>query len=162
MTTENKITAFAFLLALFWISYWLVCNSNAKANEEYMNLAQEKQLLIEANNQLNKDKKEESEWWWVDESAKNECIQSWTDHQSERQKNNVKRDKDIAANSWRIEQIEKKMGLIESSQAQKKNKLLKTSELSDQNISWSIMNDSNGETTDSWWFKKLLKWVGLS
>lgn len=159
MTTENKITAFAFMLALFWISYWLVCNSNAKAMEEYMNLAQEKEMLIQANEQLNKDKKEESDWWWVDEDAKAECIKSWEDHQKQRNQNNIKRDKDIAANSWKIEEIDKKMGLIQSSQAQKKNKLLNNSETSDLNISWYIMNDTVEETQDSWWFKKLLNWV---
>lgn len=159
MTTENKITAFAFMLALFWISYWLVCNSNAKAMEEYMNLAQEKEMLIQANEQLNKEKQEESDWWWVDEDAKAECVKSWENHQKQRNKNNIKRDEDIAANSWKIEEIEKKMGLIQSSQAQKKNKLLNNSESSDLNISWYIMNDTVEMTTDSWWFKKLLNWV---
>lgn len=150
MTTENKITAFAFMLALFWISYGLVCNSNAKAMEEYMNLAQEKELLIQANEQLNKDKQEESDWWWVDEDAKAECIKSWTDHQKQRNQNNIKRDEDIAANSWKIADIEKKMGLIQSSQAQKKN---------NQQESESITSDTQTETQDSWWFKRLLRWV---
>lgn len=135
MNTQTKITWFAFMLALFWISYWLVCNSNAKASEEYMNLAQEKTLLEQ-------QKQEESEWWWVDEAAKNECIQSWTDHQNQRKKNNEKR-------TQRIAEIEEQMGLIESSQAPKKINELKSS-----------MNDTQAETTDNWWFKKLLKWVG--
>lgn len=135
MNTQTKITWFAFMLALFWISYWLVCNSNAKASEEYMNLAQEKTLLEQ-------QKQEESEWWWVDEAAKNECIQSWTDHQNQRKKNNEKR-------TQRIAEIEEQMGLIESSQAPKKINELKSS-----------MNDTKVETTDNWWFKKLLKWAG--
>ena len=135
MNTQTKITWFAFMIALFWISYWLVCNSNAKAMEEYMNLAQEKTLLEQ-------QKQEESEWWWVDEAAKNECIQSWTDHQNQRKKNNEKR-------TQRIAEIEEQMGLIESSQAPKKI-----------NESKSSMNDTQAETTDNWWFKKLLKWVG--
>lgn len=159
MTTENKITWFALMLAMFGLSYWLIAQSNAKAMEEYMNLAQEKELLIQANEQLNKDKKEESDWWWVDEDAKAECIKSWEDHQKQRNQNNIKRDKDIAANSWKIEEIDKKMGLIQSSQAQKKNKLLNNSETSDLNISWYTMNDTVEETQDSWWFKKLLNWV---
>ena len=160
MTTENKITWFALMLAMFGLSYWLIAQSNAKAMEEYMNLAQEKELLIQANEQLNKDKKEESDWWWVDEDAKAECIKSWEDHQKQRNQNNIKRDKDIAANSWKIEEIDKKMGLIQSSQAQKKNKLLNNSETSDLNISWYTMNDTVEQTQDSWWFKKLLNWVG--
>lgn len=134
MNTQTKITWFAFMIALFWISYWLVCNSNAKAMEEYMNLAQEKTLLEQ-------QKQEESEWWWVDEAAKNECIQSWTDHQNQRKKNNEKR-------TQRIAEIEEQMGLIESSQAPKKI-----------NESKSSMNDTQAETTDNWWFKRLLKWV---
>ena len=134
MNTQTKITWFAFMIALFWISYWLVCNSNAKAMEEYMNLAQEKTLLEQ-------QKQEESEWWWVDEAAKNECIQSWTDHQNQRKKNNEKR-------TQRIAEIEEQMGLIESSQAPKKINELKSS-----------MNDTQAETTDNWWFKRLLRWV---
>ena len=139
MNTQTKITWFAFMIALFWISYWLVCNSNAKAMEEYMNLAQEKTLLEQ-------QKQEESEWWWIDEEAKNECIQSWTDHQNQRKKNNEKR-------TQRIAEIEEQMGLIESSQAQKKINM---------NESKSSMNDTQAETTDNWWFKKLLKWVGYN
>lgn len=134
MNTQTKITWFAFMIALFWISYWLVCNSNAKASTEYLNLAQEKTLLEQ-------QKQEESEWWWVDEEAKNECIQSWTDHQNQRKKNNEKR-------TQRIAEIEEQMGLIESSQAPKKI-----------NESKSSMNDTQAETTDNWWFKRLLKWV---
>ena len=160
MTTENKITAFALMLAMFGLSYWLITQSNAKAMEEYMNLAQEKELLIQANEQLNQEKQEESDWWWVDEDAKAECIKSWEDHQKQRNQNNIKRDKDIAANSWKIEEIDKKMGLIQSSQAQKKNKLLNNSETSDQNISWYTMNDTVEMTQDSWWFKRLMNWVG--
>lgn len=136
MNTQTKITWFAFMIALFWISYWLVCNSNAKAMEEYMNLAQEKTLLEQ-------QKQEESEWWWIDEEAKNECIQSWTDHQNQRKKNNEKR-------TQRIAEIEEQMGLIESSQAPKKINM---------NESKSSMNDTKAETTDNWWFKKLLRWV---
>ena len=136
MNTQTKITWFAFMIALFWISYWLVCNSNAKAMEEYMNLAQEKTLLEQ-------QKQEESEWWWIDEEAKNECIQSWADHQNQRKKNNEKR-------TQRIAEIEEQMGLIESSQAPKKINM---------NESKSSMNDTQAETTDNWWFKKLLRWV---
>lgn len=137
MNTQTKITAFAFLLALFWISYWLVCQSNAKDSERYLSLKQEKTLLEQ---QI----EEESDWWWVDEDAKNECIQSFTNKQNDRNKNNDNRRN-------RIEQIENEMGLIESSQAQKKINLTE---------SWSIMNDTAEKTEDSWWYKKLLKWVG--
>ena len=136
MNTQTKITTIAFMLALVWISYWLVCQSKVKASEKYMDLVQEKALLEE-------EKKAESEWWWVDEDAKNECIQSFTDSQEKRHKNNEKRD-------IRIAEIEKEMGLIESSQAQKK---ISTTE------SWSIMNDSDGKTQDNKWYKKLLNWV---
>ena len=137
MNTQTKITWFAFMIALFWISYWLVCNSNAKAMEEYMNLAQEKTLLEQ-------QKQEESEWWWIDEEAKNECIQSWTDHQNQRKKNNEKR-------TQRIAEIEEQMGLIESSQAPKKIS---------QQESKSITNDTAEKTEDNRWYKRLLRWVG--
>ena len=136
MNTQTKITWFAFMIALFWISYWLVCNSNAKAMEEYMNLAQEKTLLEQ-------QKQEESEWWWIDEEAKNECIQSWTDHQNQRKKNNEKR-------TQRIAEIEEQMGLIESSQAPKKIS---------QQESKSITNDTAEKTEDNRWYKRLLRWV---
>ena len=140
MNTQTKITWFAFLLALFWLSYWLVCHSNAKDSQRYLELLQEKNLLEQ-------EKKAESDWWWVDEEAKNECIQSFTEHQNKRQKNNEKR-------TQRIAEIEEQMGLIERSQPQKK--------INDITESWSIMNDTDGKTTDSKWYKKLLKWVGLT
>lgn len=140
MNTQTKITAFAFLLALFGMSYWLVCQSNAKDSQRYLELQQEKNLLEQ---QI----KEESDSWWVDEDAKAECIQSFTDKQNDRKKNNDKR-------RIRVEQIDNEMGLIESSQAQKK--------INDIAESWSIMNDTDGKTEDSKWYKKLLKWVGLT
>lgn len=128
------------MLALFWLSYWLVCQSNAKDSERYLQLVQEKQLLEE---QI----KEESDSWWVDEDAKNECIQSFTNKQNDRKKTNDKR-------RIRVEQIDNEMGLIERSQPQKK--------INDITESWSIMNDTDGKTTDSKWYKKLLKWGGLT
>ena len=136
MNTQTKITWFAFMLALFGLSYWMIAQSNAKAMEEYMNLAQEKALLEQ-------QKKSESEWWWVDEDAKNECIQSFTEHQEQRHKNNEKR-------TQRISEIEEQMGLIESSQAPKKIS---------QQESKSIMNDTVEKTEDKPWYKRLLNWV---
>lgn len=137
MNTQTKITAFAFLLALFWISYWLVCQSNAKDSERYLSLKQEKTLLEQ---QI----QEESDWWWVDESAKQECIDSWTKKQEDRSKLNDNRRN-------RIEKINEEMGLIERRQPQKKINLTE---------SWSIMNDTAEKTEDNRWYKKLLKWVG--
>lgn len=136
MNTQTKITWFAFLLALFWMSYWLITQNNAKASEEYLSLAQEKAILEQ-------EKEEESEWWWVDEEAKNECIQSFTENQLKRQQNNEKR-------TQRIEEIDRQMGLIESSQAPKKINM---------NESWYIMNDTAEKTEDNRWYKRLLKWV---
>lgn len=139
MNTQTKITWFAFLLALFWLSYWLVCQSNAKDSERYLSLQQEKTLLEQ---QI----QEESESWWVDEYAKQECIDSWTKKQEDRNKLNDNRRN-------RIEKIDEEMGLIERSQPQKK--------INDITESWFIMNDTAGKTEDSKWYKKLLKWVGL-
>ena len=128
------------MLALFWFSYWLVCQSNAKDSERYLQLVQEKQLLEE---QI----QDEKDGWWVDEYAKQECVDSWTKKQEDREKTNDKR-------RSRIEQIENEMGLIERSQPQKK--INDTTELK------SIMNDTDEKTTDNKWYKKLLKWVGLT
>lgn len=136
MNTQQIITTIALWIALVWFSYWIVAQDNARASEKYLELVQEKNLLEQ-------EKKAESEWWWVDEEAKNECIQSFTDHQNQRQKNNEKR-------TARIEQIEKEMGLIESSQAPKKIS---------QQESKSITNDTAEKTEDNRWYKKLLKWV---
>ena len=139
MNTQQIITTIALWIALVWFSYWIVTQDNARASEEYLSLAQEKA-------QLELEKEEESDGWWVDEYAKNECIKSWEEHQNQRQKNNEKR-------TARIEQIEKQMGLIQSSQAQKKINF-NTAE------SWYIMTDTVEKTEDNWWFKRLLKWVG--
>lgn len=139
MNTQQIITTIAFWVALFWISYWMVAQDRAKASEEYLALVQEKQ-------QLEQEIKEESDSWWVDEYAKQECIDSWSKKQDDRSKQNDKR-------RTRIEQIDQEMGLIESSQAPKKIS---------QNESGFITNDTDGTTTDNKWYKKLLKWVGLT
>ena len=107
---------FGVILSLF--AYIIVIQPKVNASEKYLELQQEKELLIQANKQLEADKKEESEWWWVDEDAKAECIQSREQHQAERNKNNIQRDKDIKANSWRIEKINEEMGLLLQSQLQ--------------------------------------------
>ena len=138
MNTQQIITTIALWIALVWFSYWIVAQDNARASEKYLELVQEKNLLEQ-------EKKAESEWWWVDEEAKNECIQSFTDHQNQRQKNNEKR-------TARIEQIEKEMGLIERSQPQEKINF-STAE------SWYIMTDTVEKTEDNKWYKRLLKWV---
>lgn len=142
MNTQTKITAFAFLLALFWLSYWLVAQSQAKESQRYLELQQQKDLLEQ---QI----QEESESWWVDEYAKQECIDSWTKKQEDRSKLNDKR-------RTQIEKIDEEMGLLKSSQAQKK---IKNSNLLEQEYT---TNDTVGMTQDNKWYKKLLKWVGLT
>ena len=137
MNTQTKITWFAFMLALFWISYWLVCNSNAKASTEYFELEQR-------NIQLENEIKELQQQRWDYEDMKNECIESYTQQQNKVSKQ---------ADKKRIEQWNnevKKEGLLKRSKPLKKTNM---------NESKSSMNDTQAETTDNWWFKKLLRWV---
>ena len=85
-------------LALVGFTWWGVAQNKVNANEEILNLQQEKY-------QLEKEIQEEKDWWWVDEEAKTECITSWEQHQEERTKNN----------DWRrnrIQEIEEKLGLL--------------------------------------------------
>lgn len=118
MNTTQKIYTILFGIILVMFAYIIVIQPKVNASEKYMELQQEKERLIQENKKLESDKKEESDWWWVDEDAKAECIQSWTDHQKQRNQNNIKRDKDIKANSWRIEKINEEMGLLLQSQLQ--------------------------------------------
>ena len=108
---------------LFWViivlfSYIIILQPRVKASEEILQIQQQIEELKQKNKQLEADKQEESDWWWVDEDAKAECIQSWEQHQAERNQNNIQRDKDIKANSWRIEKINEEMGLLLQSQLQ--------------------------------------------
>lgn len=118
MTKTQIIYTSLFGVIITLSAYIMIMQPKVNASEKYLELQQEKELLIQANKQLEADKKEESDWWWIDEDAKAECIQSWTDHQKQRNQNNIKRDKDIKANSWRIEKINEEMGLIMQSQLQ--------------------------------------------
>ena len=91
-------------LAICFGAWGLVAQNKVNANEEILNLQQEKY-------QLEKEIQEEKDWWWVDEEAKTECITSWEQHQEERTKNN----------DWRrnrIQEIEEKLGLLMQSQLQ--------------------------------------------
>ena len=112
MNKTQTIYTILFAVILSMFAYLIVIQPKVNATEKYMELQQEKERLIQENKQLEADKKEESDWWWVDEDAKAECIQSREQHQAERNKNNIQRDKDIKANSWRIEKINEEMGLL--------------------------------------------------
>lgn len=118
MTKTQIIYTSLFGVIITLSAYIMIMQPKVNASEKYLELQQEKARLIELNQQLETAKAEESEWWWVDEEAKNECIKSFEDMQNKRNKNNIQRDKEITANSWRIEQIEYEMGLIMSRQAQ--------------------------------------------
>ena len=135
MNTQNKITAFAFMLALFGLSYWLIAQSNAKAMEEIVstyNRIQELSGMIE----------EEQTAYRIAEESKIECMTSWEQQKDIAHKN---------ADKYRAEKS-KLEGLIKSSQAQKKINF-NTAE------SWYIMNDTAEKTEDNRWYKKLLRWV---
>ena len=112
MTKTQAIYTALIGLIISMFAYIMIMQPKVNASEKYLELQQEKARLIELNQQLETAKAEESEWWWVDEEAKNECIKSFEDMQNKRNKNNIQRDKEITANSWRIEQIENEMGLI--------------------------------------------------
>ena len=136
MNTQTKITWFAFLLAMFGLSYWMIAQSNAKAMEEIVstyNRIQELSGMIE----------EEQTAYRIAEESKIECMTSWEQQKDIAHKN---------ADKYRAEKS-KLEGLLKSSQAQKKINF-STAE------SWYIMTDTVEKTEDNWWFKRLLKWVG--
>lgn len=137
MNTQTKITWFAFLLALFWISYWLVCQSKAQAWTEYFELEQK-------NIQLENEIWELKQQRWDYEDMKKECIDSYTEQQEKVSKQ---------ADRKRIEQWNntvKQMGLLKRSQPQKKI---------NQQESKSITSDTAEKTEDNRWYKRLLRWV---
>ena len=134
MNTQTKITWFAFLLAMFGLSYWMIAQSNAKAMEEIVstyNRIQELSGMIE----------EEQTAYRIAEESKIECMTSWEQQKDIAHKN---------ADKYRAEKS-KLEGLIKSSQAQKKINF-NTAE------SWYIMNDTAEKTEDNRWYKKLLRW----
>lgn len=136
MNTQTKITWFAFLLAMFGLSYWMIAQSNVKAMEEIVstyNRIQELSGMIE----------EEQTAYRIAEESKIECMTSWEQQKDIAHKN---------ADKYRAEKS-KLEGLLKSSQAQKKINL-NTAE------SWYIMTDTVEKTEDNKWYKRLLKWVG--
>lgn len=101
----NKTTiAITVLLGIIvsMFSYCLILQDKVNANEEIL-------ALQKRNIELDKLIEEEQDWWWVDESARNECMNScqtsWTKHQEERSK---------LADSYRLEKEnnEKRLGLL--------------------------------------------------
>ena len=104
MNRTTIINIIVLWLAICFGAWGLVAQNKVNANEEILNLQQEKY-------QLEKEIQEEKDWWWVDEEAKTECINSWEQHKEERTKNN----------DWRrnrIQEIEEKLGLLMQSQLQ--------------------------------------------
>ena len=90
-------------LILLWLvvivfSYTAVLQNKVNANEELMALEQEEA-------QLKAEMKEDSDWRWVDEYWKTECVDSFTKSQENRTKRNDKR-------RIRLAEIEEEKGLI--------------------------------------------------
>jgi len=138
MNTQTKITWFAFMIALFWISYWLVCNSNAKASTEYFELEQRN---IQLENEIKELQQQRRDY----EDMKNECIESYTQQQNKVSKQ---------ADKKRIEQWNnevKKEGLLKRSKPLKKT---------NQQELKSITSDTAEKTKGKPLYRKLLKWVG--
>ena len=114
-TTLSSMILIAIILILFtWV--WVLKNK-VNAKDELIELQQQKFALQEENKQLEAKKKEESDGWWVDQYGMEECVKSFKESQTRRNKNNIKREQQIQANSWKIEELDRKMGLILSSQA---------------------------------------------
>jgi predicted Holliday junction resolvase-like endonuclease len=99
MTKTQIIYTSLFGVIITLFAYILIMQPKVNASEKYLELQQEKARLIELNQTLESEKKEESDAWWVDEDAKNECIKSFEDLQKKRNQNNIQRDKEITANS---------------------------------------------------------------
>ena len=85
-------------LALVGFTWWGVAQNKVNANEEILSLQKR-------NIELDKLIQEESEWWWIDEEAKTECVTSWEEHQQERSKLAEKYREEKKAN-------EKRLGLL--------------------------------------------------
>lgn len=135
MNTQTKITWFAFLLAMFGLSYWMIAQSNAKAMEEIVstyNRIQELSGMIE----------EEQTAYRIAEESKIECMTSWEQQKDTAHKN---------ADKYRAEKS-KLEGLLKRSQPQKKINF-NTAE------SKSTMSDTAEKTEDKPWYKRLMKWV---
>ena len=140
MNNQQKLTTIAFMLALFGLSYWAIAQSNAKTWTEYFELEQR-------NIQLENEIKELQSQRWDYEDMKKECIDSYTEQQEKVSKQ---------ADKKRIEQWNnevKKEGLLKRSKPLKKTNM---------NESKSITSDTVEKTEDNRWYRKLLKWVGLT
>lgn len=102
MNRTTIINIIVLWLAICFGAWGLVAQNKVNANEEILSLQQEKYLLEQ-------EIREESDGWWVDEDAREECINScrvsWNNHQNERTKNNDKRRE-------RIDEIDKRLGLL--------------------------------------------------
>ena len=79
-------------------SYCLILQDKVNANEEIL-------ALQKRNIELDQLIQAESDGWWVDEYAKEECKESWTKHQEERSQ---------LADAYRLEKEnnEKRLGLL--------------------------------------------------
>lgn len=112
MNRQQTIYTILFWIIIVLFSYIVILQPKVKASEEMLQIQQQIEELKLKNKQLELDKKEESDWWWVDEDAKAECIQSWEQHQDQRNQNNIQREKEIKTNSWTIAKLEEKLGLL--------------------------------------------------
>ena len=97
----NKTTiAITILLGVIvsMFSYCLILQDKVNANEEIL-------ALQKRNIELDQLIQEESDGWWIDEAAKEECKESWTKHQEERSQ---------LADAYRLEKEnnEKRLGLL--------------------------------------------------
>lgn len=81
MSKQTILSIILFVLMIFAFSYTAVIKNKANAYDEIMALEQEEQ-------QLKAEMESNSEYWWSDEYGKQECIQSFGEHQDNMSKRN--------------------------------------------------------------------------
>ena len=98
MNKQTLLNLILLWLVVIVFSYTAVLQNKVNANEELIALEQEEA-------QLKAEMKEDSDWRWVDEYWKTECVDSFTKSQENRTKRNDKR-------RVRLLEIEEEKGLI--------------------------------------------------
>ena len=108
-TIVNIAIAWLFIVIL---SYIAITQHKVNANEEILAL-QQRNIELEARNaELDKLIQDEQDWWWVDEDAKTECIESWETHQNNRSKVADWYRAEQDNNNLEIDSNKKRLGLL--------------------------------------------------
>lgn len=81
ISKQTILSIILFFLIIIVLAYWAVVKNKANAYDEIMALVQEEQ-------ELKAEMDSNSEYWWSDEEAKNECVKSFWEHQDNMEKRN--------------------------------------------------------------------------